>query len=280
MVILKALLDNPEKVDRNLVPAIGWVEATRGNVQIDKNNAPMAWVEASKRSISTAIFVSAGGLSVVEQGEIANWIEVNICHGDRKLRERWLTKVPNAHANTLYLADRLQASGNTNTDETYWRRKAWNVLLTAKETDANVVDVDREAVVLLEEVMLEDSKRAGVAGSQQWGLDAGDHQECWPVYVGLPQSWRPGDREGSENEYEVRLFSHPPVNGLLIHHSAWSSLYYRSKTSEGAEEAWKAIPKTAYKIAWWFWEYRMSKVYYQVIYAFISHIKLLVSYLP
>lgn len=198
----------------------------------------MAWVEASKRNLATAVFVSAGGLSVVEQGEIANWIEVNICGGDRKLREYWLTKLPNAHANTLYLADRLRTSQTGNLNETDWVRKAWNVLLTAKQTDADVVDVDREAVVALEEDMLEDSKRAGIAGSQQWGLDAGDHQECWPVYVGLPESWRPGDREGSEDEYEVRRIRHHYGNGLLIYHSARCRLYYGRAPSDCAEKDW------------------------------------------
>lgn len=101
--ILHQLLQDPEKVDKNLVPAITWVMETRGEVCIDKKNASMRWVEDSKRSISTTIFVSAGGLSVIEQGEIANWIEVNICRGDRKMRERWLTKMTNAHANMLYL---------------------------------------------------------------------------------------------------------------------------------------------------------------------------------
>ncbi|KAF5319194.1 hypothetical protein D9619_008741 [Psilocybe cf. subviscida] len=209
--LLYQLLVAPKDVDRQHVPAIGWVEETRNAVPISKENAPMAWVESSKRDLSTVLIVHTGGLSVVERAQVANWVEVNICKGDKHLRWDWLMKLPNAHALTLYLAHRMQASEEDGVEGVDLVAKAWKVLLTAKELDEGHVDVDREAVVLLEEDMLEDSKRAGIAGSQQWGLDAGDHQERWGVYVGLPEMWRPGDREGTEDELEVRHGSHLPM---------------------------------------------------------------------
>lgn len=207
--LLYQLLVAPNDVDKQLVPAIVWVETTCGTMRKTRENAPMDWVESSKRDLSMALFVSAGGLSVVERAQVANWLEVHICKGDKALRQDWLMKLPNAHAHTIYLAHRMQASDGKKADGKDLVAKAWKVLLTAKESDDGHVDVDREAVVHLEQDMLEDSKRAGIAGNQQWGLDAGDHQERWGVYNGLPESWRPGAREGPEEELEVRQSCHP-----------------------------------------------------------------------
>ncbi|KAF5324256.1 hypothetical protein D9619_011231 [Psilocybe cf. subviscida] len=177
--LLYQLLVNPEQVDKQHVPAINWVEATRNTVRITKANAPMGWVETSKRNLSTAIFVNVGGLSVDERAQIANWIEVNICKGDRHIREHWLTKLPHAHANTLYIAHRSRAAGGQDVSDTTLLQESWKVLLTADEAGEGHVDVDRESVVSLEEDMFEHSKRSGIAGNQQCGLDAGDHQDCW-----------------------------------------------------------------------------------------------------
>ncbi|KAF5310768.1 hypothetical protein D9619_008108 [Psilocybe cf. subviscida] len=200
--LLYQLLVNPEQVDKQHVPAINWVEATRNTVRITKANAPMGWVETSKRNLSTAIFVNVGGLSVDERAQIANWIEVNICKSDRRIREHWLTKLPHAHANTLYIAHRSRAAGRQDVGDTTLLQESWKVLLTADEAGEGHADVDRESVVSLEEDMFEHSKRSGIAGNQQWGLDAGDHQDCWGVYSGLPQSWSPGDREEEDDELE------------------------------------------------------------------------------
>ena len=43
----------------------------------------------------------------------------------------------------------------------------------------------------------------GIAGYYQWGLDAGDHQECWYPYAGLPEHWNHKDHENDEGELEV-----------------------------------------------------------------------------
>ena len=51
------------------------------------------------------------------------------------------------------------------------------------------VDVERECLDKLEEEMFERSKAAGIAGEWQWGLDAGDHQDAWDPYDGLPYHW-------------------------------------------------------------------------------------------
>ncbi|KAF9061239.1 hypothetical protein BDP27DRAFT_1160503, partial [Rhodocollybia butyracea] len=41
------------------------------------------------------------------------------------------------------------------------------------------VDVDLEALRILEDLIFDISKDAGVAGNQQWGLDSGPHLRNW-----------------------------------------------------------------------------------------------------
>ncbi|KAF9455269.1 hypothetical protein BDZ94DRAFT_1149587, partial [Collybia nuda] len=64
------------------------------------------------------------------------------------------------------------------------------------------IDVDRDCLARLEEEMFERSAQAGIAGHFQWGLDAGDHQDCWNPYSDTPEHWNHGDREGSDGELE------------------------------------------------------------------------------
>ena len=70
------------------------------------------------------------------------------------------------------------------------------------------VDVDKECLDILEGSMFERSTRAGIAGYCQWGLDAGDHQECWDPYSGTPEHWNHGDRVDSDGELEVSASWH------------------------------------------------------------------------
>ena len=76
-------------------------------------------------------------------------------------------------------------------------KKAWSyqVQMTFKRKTA--VDVDRECIYLLEQRMFEWSERAGIAGCQQWGPDAGAYQMRWNPYVGKPSEWS-GNYEPSQ----------------------------------------------------------------------------------
>jgi hypothetical protein len=56
------------------------------------------------------------------------------------------------------------------------------------------VDVERECLAKLEKEMFERSEAAGIAGEYQWGWDAGDHQDAWNPYDGLPDHWIHADR--------------------------------------------------------------------------------------
>jgi hypothetical protein len=93
------------------------------------------------------------------------------------------------------------------TQQEFLLKCAWEHL--DKKTGANIVfaDVDLECLAALEERMFEDSAKAGIAGNQQWGLDAGSHQCQWYPYEGLPAHWNYGDRPYSETELEVRNYA-------------------------------------------------------------------------
>jgi hypothetical protein len=63
--------------------------------------------------------------------------------------------------------------------------------------------------------MFEDSKEAGSAGNQQWGLDAGQYHRWWDVYQNVLNELVLG-REYSESEFEVRKILACCVTGLLL----------------------------------------------------------------
>ncbi|KZP27480.1 hypothetical protein FIBSPDRAFT_730615 [Athelia psychrophila] len=62
------------------------------------------------------------------------------------------------------------------------------------------VDVDGECLADLEHLLFENSAAAGLAGNQQWGLDAGPHQHNWDPYVHFPSV---GNRANKPNERKV-----------------------------------------------------------------------------
>ena len=65
------------------------------------------------------------------------------------------------------------------------------------------MDVDLEAITLLDRAMFDRSESAGVAGNSQWGLDIGMLEDNWNPYdLSAPE--RNGRvREGSDSECEV-----------------------------------------------------------------------------
>ncbi|KAJ7679983.1 hypothetical protein B0H17DRAFT_897559, partial [Mycena rosella] len=54
--------------------------------------------------------------------------------------------------------------------------------------------------------LFENSCQAGRAGNEQWGLDAGPHQDDWSPYTHIPSHWNHGDRDESESENQVSHF--------------------------------------------------------------------------
>ncbi|KAK0477806.1 hypothetical protein IW261DRAFT_1420657 [Armillaria novae-zelandiae] len=88
-------------------------------------------------------------------------------------------------------------------------QKAWERLVdyTGCTTDGNpkpdAVDVDMEALILLEMRMFDRSEDAGVAGNHQWGLDVGMHQDSWYPWRNDGPEGEKNSCEGNESELEV-----------------------------------------------------------------------------
>ncbi len=151
-----------------------------------------------------------GGLSLLEQSQIANWIYRSIENATSTVH-RWMEGVPFAHAITLVLVHRMQQEvaedpvyPSLPTEQWIFRlQKAWNAQITTAEKTSDglfKIDVDRECIGLFERRLFERSAAAGIAGSYQWGLDTGCHQQKWDPYDGLPSEYGVGDREEEEDD--------------------------------------------------------------------------------
>ena len=80
-----------------------------------------------------------------------------------------------------------------------WQKQVKTAISTWSEHDVEVACLER-----LEEQMFERSALVGIAGHCQWRLDAGDHQDFWNPYEGIPDHWNHRDRESkSEGELQV-----------------------------------------------------------------------------
>ena len=65
------------------------------------------------------------------------------------------------------------------------RLQDWHGLTIDGRDKTEGVDVNFEAICLLDRIMFDKSERAGVAGNDQWGLDVGPHELCWgPSFSG------------------------------------------------------------------------------------------------
>lgn len=153
-----------------------------------------------KMNITRGIVPFVGRLTIMVQARISNWFEKEVAQGNQTLRHRWIGLLPIAHTHTLYLVHKL-AKFDTLTQEHI--EEAW-ILQKHEVADLYChIDVDKECLLSLEEEMFEKSNLSGIAGHYQWGLDAGDHQDVWNPYIGLPEEWNHGNREGSDEECQV-----------------------------------------------------------------------------
>ena len=83
--ILKQLLDAPDTVDADKVPAKAWLEET---------------VKNKKRSINKELVPYVGSLSLTIRAQISNWVDVKIGQ-DKKKQRQWLRCLLIAHAYTV-----------------------------------------------------------------------------------------------------------------------------------------------------------------------------------
>jgi hypothetical protein len=194
------------EVNKALTPA----RKILGNILTSPNEDPgeyvhaKAWLEDQGKEVDD-IIPYVGTLSVIERAQIANWFETHVSL-TKEARVLWMTRLPIAHAHTIFIAFRIRKDPcyKTLTIPDLFL-KAWEAQLTGVPTILKNVDVDRECVEFLEEEMFENTDRTGASGNEQWGLDVGHHQGGWNPYIDAPKLWDGKKREGDESELEVRL---------------------------------------------------------------------------
>ncbi|KAF8996285.1 hypothetical protein BDZ89DRAFT_1171659 [Hymenopellis radicata] len=180
---LLALITSPKDVDATAIPALRWL--------LSKKKQPI-----------TASVPYNGGIALDDWSRVDHWFS-KYFGADNRIH--WVSLIPMAHAGTILLATRMSQPGQ---DWGAALDAAWDhqVSYTGKtlngEDRFHPVDVDLEAISMLEDRMFSRSNAAGIAGNCQWGLDAGHHQEGWSPYqdeVDRP-SWTDDLRTGSESE--------------------------------------------------------------------------------
>lgn len=199
--ILTRLLESPDSITDKEAPVMTYLRSP-----------------STTRQLSTlhglGVVPYSGDLSVLDRARVSNWIAHHIPNAKKNL-QLWFAKAPYAHALTILIAARHHVAFMTNANfpktgtaseqEHYVLLEAWDYQMRAVADDIAVADVDLEALKSLEERMFEVSKAAGTAGYWQWGLDAGDHQECWDPYQTLPTSWHYPDAELDTEEHHHKL---------------------------------------------------------------------------
>ncbi|KAK0479331.1 hypothetical protein IW261DRAFT_1420054 [Armillaria novae-zelandiae] len=97
------------------------------------------------------------------------------------------------------------------------------------------VDVDMEALCILEDRMFDRSEDAGIAGNFQWGLDVGMHQDNWCPWKFGGENGK-GVREGTESELEsLHLLTPNSLDQTLMKMNGRSGSEQEKKTMKHKE---------------------------------------------
>ncbi len=196
--VLAQLIDNPDKVDDATVPAKVWLSSLK------KKPLVIHWT---------------GGLTLNDLARINNYFFRRVLKTCKEFPLDWLTSLAMSHARTLVVAYRHREwflkdeecppASEIETVNHFVVEKAWERLVdyTGRTTDGKIkpdaVDVDMEALVVLEKRIFDTSEHAGIAGNHQWGLDVGMHQDGWFPWSNRGPEGDKEAREGNESELEV-----------------------------------------------------------------------------
>ncbi|KAF5358855.1 hypothetical protein D9757_013954 [Collybiopsis confluens] len=171
------------------------------------------WIRESKRTLKAIPLT--GGLTCDDCTRINSWFTEKIPQAKGKEHLR-VDALPIAHARTLVLVHRHQEEFTENTDvgdsggvvqRAFDRLNEWTgKSIDGKDKLFEACDVDLEALRILERLIFDISASAGEAGNQQWGLDAGAHQQNWnPWAVHGPEQDAPNRREATDDETEIQV---------------------------------------------------------------------------
>jgi hypothetical protein len=204
--VLCQLFLNPNQVSIEEVPALESVDkgrpfGTKGILETLKTGKHLLY---------------NGGLHLHDIAGISNWLHVHLPNASQAHPNDLL--ISEAHARTLLLAHRhrgefvTDASTDASSMEQHVLLQAWRRLkdYTGLTVDGKIpqksADVNFEAISILDKIMFDRSIRAGQAGNQQWGLDAGPNEDLWDPYLNDPYHYDTGqDYQGNEAEWEVSV---------------------------------------------------------------------------
>lgn len=185
--VITRLLNDPSTVDTKDAPVLAYL---RGPPPKGPGPGPTAH--------KAGVVQFGGDISILDRARVNNWFELHVLNA-RATREIWMCRAPVAHALTVLLASRhrnqfvtdakFPTESSADEQEYFVLNKAWEYQVQNVSSDWQVVDVDQESLHTLERRMFEVSKNAGCAGYYQWGLDVGDHKDCWFLYGSVPKEY-------------------------------------------------------------------------------------------
>lgn len=192
---LSALLEDPESVDHKLAPVLAHMKEVEKITKVR---------ERMKEEIEAV--GCAGDLSVADRAMASNWFKNKIPAAKTAPLPRWMCGPPIAHTFTVLLAARHKdeyeshpeypCDGTRQQQLEFILSKAYEYQRIASRPDLMHVDVDLWSLHDLEIMMFSVPSPAHPADYDQWGLDAGDHQEKWNPYGTQTQrGWFKGDDE-------------------------------------------------------------------------------------
>lgn len=202
--VLAALLDDTDHASltvlrQSYIPSLDYVREAGLRIR-------------GRAHVHSGIIPHLGDTDVEDFGRIVNWIFTKV-PGARDNFRKWLVSTPTAHAITLVLKERHKvrfmedpdypAAAAKDKQEHFLLQEAWRFQMTHAHKDTMARDVDLECLYLLERRLFS-LVRTDVSTYKQWGLDAGDHQDKWYPYQGLPQGWCDEDYDFSDSELLVR----------------------------------------------------------------------------
>ncbi|KIK64589.1 hypothetical protein GYMLUDRAFT_240566, partial [Collybiopsis luxurians FD-317 M1] len=155
-----------------------------------------------------------GGLLDTDLAGIWNWFYECLGSGDAtELELHHLLDYSIAHAHTLLLTYHhfTEETAQFENVDSHVLHKAWEHLqewngltVDGKLQQKDGVDVNFEALHLLNKIMFDESQRAGVAGNHQWGLDVGPHEGGGdPQLIGPDVTPYDMKRDGNDDEEVV-----------------------------------------------------------------------------
>ncbi len=168
--ILADLVDSPNKVDNAIVPAKVSLKSLK------KQPLVLHW---------------NGGLTLNDLARINNYFFRRVLKTCKECPIDWATSLAMSHAWTLLIAyghrdlflqdEDCPPASDIEAVNRFFRQKAleravgYKGCTTDGKPKPDVMDIDMEALILLEMCIFDRSEDTGVAGTHQWGLDGGMH---------------------------------------------------------------------------------------------------------